>query len=225
MVSRKKEIRLWRTGVAGAFTLIELLIVVAIIAILAAIAVPNFLEAQTRAKVARNMNDLRTMVVALQAYRVDWNDILRDQNDYDTPSWRRYPPYNFLTENPNLVPDIRFIGTRAWTASFHTYAQWVPLSTPVAYTTMKPKDGFSSCVPFGLDTREINREIVYWVILSAGPDMDDGDWYRGHNNNAVDRNMAVKYDPTNGTISNGDIWRGEYYKNKADFDREYPFAM
>ena len=36
-----------------AFTLIELLIVVAIIAILAAIAVPNLLEAQVRAKVAR----------------------------------------------------------------------------------------------------------------------------------------------------------------------------
>ncbi|MCL5269747.1 MAG: prepilin-type N-terminal cleavage/methylation domain-containing protein, partial [bacterium] len=36
-----------------AFTLIELLIVVAIIAILAAIAVPNFLEAQVRAKVSR----------------------------------------------------------------------------------------------------------------------------------------------------------------------------
>lgn len=56
------------------FTLIELLIVVAIIAILAAIAVPNFLEAQTRAKVSRAKADLRTMATALEAYRVDNNN-------------------------------------------------------------------------------------------------------------------------------------------------------
>ena len=44
-----------------AFTLIELLIVVAIIAILAAIAVPNFLEAQTRSKVSRALADMRSI--------------------------------------------------------------------------------------------------------------------------------------------------------------------
>jgi prepilin-type N-terminal cleavage/methylation domain-containing protein len=57
------------------FTLIELLIVVAIIAILAAIAVPNFLEAQTRAKVTRAISDLRTIGIGLQSYIVDNNQI------------------------------------------------------------------------------------------------------------------------------------------------------
>ena len=56
-----------------AFTLIELIIVVAIIAILAAIAIPNFLEAQTRAKVARVQSDMRTIGMALETYRVDTN--------------------------------------------------------------------------------------------------------------------------------------------------------
>ena len=56
-----------------AFTLIELLIVVAIIAILAAIAVPNFLEAQTRSKVSRVKADMRSVATALEAYAVDNN--------------------------------------------------------------------------------------------------------------------------------------------------------
>jgi len=56
------------------FTLIELLIVVAIIAILAAIAVPNFLEAQTRAKVSRLKADMRSAATGLEAYAVDNND-------------------------------------------------------------------------------------------------------------------------------------------------------
>src|SRR6187401_145832 len=71
---------------SNAFTLIELLIVVAIIAILAAIAVPNFIEAQTRSKVARVKSDMRTLGVAFEAYRVDNSEGYPPCNRWDVPN-------------------------------------------------------------------------------------------------------------------------------------------
>ena len=62
-----------RIGKHGAFTLIELLIVIAIIAILALIAIPNFLEAQTRSKIAKVKADMRTLAIGLECYFVDHN--------------------------------------------------------------------------------------------------------------------------------------------------------
>ena len=88
-----------------AFTLIELLIVVAIIAILAAIAVPNFLEAQVRSKIARVKNDQRTLATAFEAYAVDNNRPPLDFAEYlvlfvrpqGRPDWERCFCYNLLT--------------------------------------------------------------------------------------------------------------------------------
>ena len=59
---------------AKGFTLIELLIVVAIIGIIAAIAIPNLLNAIDRGKQKRTMADLRSIGTAVEAYAVDNNN-------------------------------------------------------------------------------------------------------------------------------------------------------
>jgi type II secretion system protein G len=56
---------------SAGFTLIELLIVIAIIGILAAIAIPNLLNAVQRGKQKRTMADIKALAVAIEAYHVD----------------------------------------------------------------------------------------------------------------------------------------------------------
>lgn len=76
------------------FTLIELLIVVAIIGILAAIAVPNFLNAQIRAKLARCQADMKSIETALQQYQLDNNKYppSHDGSAYIDPHILRFVP-------------------------------------------------------------------------------------------------------------------------------------
>jgi prepilin-type N-terminal cleavage/methylation domain-containing protein len=182
----------------AAFTLIELLIVVAIIAILAAIAVPNFLEAQTRAKISRVRSDMRTLSTALEAYFVDWNHY---------PYFDRY----------NLPPRYNEI-------IYHL----IPLTTPVAYlTTVNFRDpflsgdcrGYNDGIPryyynyrnheFWQSTSAPGFVVPVWVLNGLGPDgapnqgLNAELWARGY----VAANSVTIYDPTNGTVSDGDMPR------------------
>lgn len=72
-----------------AFTLIELLCVVAILGILLAIMIPNFLNAQTRAKVSRMKADVVTVGNAIELYRIDNNSRIypmrRAEHPYSIP--------------------------------------------------------------------------------------------------------------------------------------------
>ena len=55
------------------FTLIELMVVIAIIIILAAIAIPNYLSMTARAKRSRVASDFAAIATALETYKTDWN--------------------------------------------------------------------------------------------------------------------------------------------------------
>lgn len=57
----------------GGFTLVEIMIVVAIIALLAAIAVPNFLRARKRSQATRILEDLRIIDSAIDQYAIEAN--------------------------------------------------------------------------------------------------------------------------------------------------------
>ena len=55
------------------FTLVEIMIVVAIIALLASIAVPNFMRARKRSQATRMLEDLRIIDAALDQYAIEHN--------------------------------------------------------------------------------------------------------------------------------------------------------
>jgi prepilin-type N-terminal cleavage/methylation domain-containing protein len=57
----------------GGFTLVEIMIVVAIIALLAAIAVPGFIRARKRAQASRILEDLRLIDAAIDQYAIETN--------------------------------------------------------------------------------------------------------------------------------------------------------
>jgi prepilin-type N-terminal cleavage/methylation domain-containing protein len=72
----------------GAFTLVEIMIVVAIIALLAAIAVPGFLRARKRSQASRVINDLRLIDSAVDQYAIENN--LATGSSVTVAQWTAY---------------------------------------------------------------------------------------------------------------------------------------
>jgi len=70
------------------FTLVEIMIVVAIIALLAAIAVPGFLRARKRSQASRILNDLRMVDSAVDQYAVETNRVTG--NTVAVTDWTNY---------------------------------------------------------------------------------------------------------------------------------------
>jgi prepilin-type N-terminal cleavage/methylation domain-containing protein len=70
------------------FTLVEIMIVVAIIALLAAIAVPGFLRARKRSQASKILNDLRLIDAAVDQYAIETSK--STGNTASVPDWTNY---------------------------------------------------------------------------------------------------------------------------------------
>ena len=110
------------TNRAG-FTLVEIMIVVAIIALLAAIAVPGFLRARKRSQASKILNDLRMISGAIDQYAienskqstdpvlvVDWTKyIKKDTQLYDTGADLFGNPYgDQIVDSLPKVPQVTY---------------------------------------------------------------------------------------------------------------------
>ena len=72
----------------GGFTLVEIMIVVAIIALLAAIAVPGFLRARKRSQASKIINDLRMIDSAMDQYAIETTK--KSGDAIDVSDWTNY---------------------------------------------------------------------------------------------------------------------------------------
>ena len=85
----------------GGFTLVELMVVVAVIAILAAIAMPQFLSAADRARNAKETADIQIIKNATQLYMIDKN--------VDTPpTVENLYKEGYLTEHVKTAKDKEY---------------------------------------------------------------------------------------------------------------------
>ena len=89
----------------GGFTLVEIMIVVAIIALLAAIAVPNFLRARKRSQATRILEDLRMIDAAIDQYAIENN-----KSAGDAITWTQVRSYLKTGTNLELSGGNDFLG-------------------------------------------------------------------------------------------------------------------
>ncbi len=189
------------------FTLIELLIVVAIIGILAAIAVPNFLNAQTRAKVARVVSEEKSIRDAYTQYFMDRN------------SW---PPHldNDNAQHRYVTTPISYLTTSIFCPFLNSHAgrelpQWQYFkgqyhAEPGFFWHDNQWPGLARNAP---DYWSKQHNMAYFIV-SIGPDIDF-DQPEG-----CPTCIAAIYSTSNGISSSGDI----LLPIQGNFKYEFPYS-
>jgi prepilin-type N-terminal cleavage/methylation domain-containing protein len=175
------------------FTLIELLIVIAIILILIAIALPNFLEAQIRARVTKAKGEMRSLGIAMESYYLDFK-AYPAEHERDGGNNRNLRGLFWLT---SPIPYI----TAMPEDPFAEFGDDQEL-TYITYEMGGLEYGFRANPQCGACQ-------VLYAIFSNGPDSSQWIWQENpHYDSGRD---PANYAPTNGTKSRGEIfiWGGD----------------
>ena len=163
------------------FTLIELLIVIAIIMILIGIALPNFLDAQARAKVTKTEGDLKSLEFAITAYHLDWQEYIGNFQ-----LRRLTTPVAYIM----TIPEDPFgpIRDNDWGYEAVLNAYGRPIKRFYIHHGPPTFDNHPDMVRLG----------IRWVLTGLGP---DGGWFDSPGGAA----KYPRYSATNGSRSRGNI--------------------
>jgi len=219
------------SGALG-FSLIELLIVIGIIAVIAAIAVPNFMAARTRASVARLKADMASTAKAMEAYAVDHDAYppISGQVRLTTPT----AYIGSIPRSPFLEPAFMTEGgARRWETLPGNAPTWKLVTDSNIYDPLplgsdgepanERADAEQACANNCEDTVYIKYAVFpngqgitaslldeyagrsQWVLMSGGPDEDDETEEIVRGMRPIGQLGVALYDPTNGTVSSGDL--------------------
>ena len=200
------------------FTLIELLIVIAIILILIAIALPNFLEAQIRARVTKAKAELRTLATAHEMYWQDWKQYPPDHDPDDYS-----PDQNGLYQLTSPLTYLKALPIDPFSIVGGILEEGDEIGWETASTGLAPVRAAGGAI-----TKGNNSGIHAYVLTSHGPNQrDDFSWndmWPFIKTGAApactgggELNGWMTYAATNGTKSAGEIvlvggeWRNGNY--------------
>jgi len=201
-------------------TLIELLLVLAVVAILAALAMVNIQRAQINAKAAAVRANMKTIGAAFEAYAVDWNSFPPQDTRFDERRelsqrayWRLTTPVAYLGSNIDQFLDP-FVKSHGIVSPTYEYLHSV---RPDLWNQVRFLHGYTGGRRVDANNAHTRANFDCYFLWSRGPGYDgkwgydSGVWKSGFDSfwdyETPDGTTIVAYDPSNGLTSRGMIYR------------------